>query len=217
MKRAVIYTRVSTGKQAESGLSLDDQVAQCGEAIERRGWKIVEHCADQGVSAAKSVRRPALDSALKLLAAGDADVLVVAKQDRLARTIVLLGQIMATAEREGWDLVILDRDVDTSTPAGRLMLHVLGAMAEYESAIIGERAKMTHRQRKARGLRAGQPPILLDDVRLRIASERAEGRTQTAIATDLNDQSVPTARGGRWYASTVRHVCRSVELDNLAA
>ena len=211
---AVIYTRVSTGKQTESGISLDDQLEQVNAAVEQRGWVIAEHCADEGVSASKATRRPGLDRALEMLAAGDADVLVVAKQDRLTRSLVGLGKIMQSAEKQGWDIVILDRDVDTSKPAGRLMLNIMGAIAQYESEMIGERAEMTHRQRKARGLRAGQSPILTDEVRYRIADERAAGRTYAAIAATLNDEGVPTAKGGTWHPATVSHVCKSVALDN---
>lgn len=210
---AVIYTRVSTGKQADSGISLDDQLDQTNAAVAARGWVVAAHCADEGVSASKATRRPGLDRALAMLADGTADVLVVAKQDRLTRSLVGLGQMMTTANRQGWDIVILDRDVDTSTPAGRLMLNIMGSIAQYESELIGERAAMTHRQRKARGLRAGQKPILPDTVRYRIADERATGRTYAAIADALNSEGVPTARGGTWHPATVSHVCKSVALD----
>ena len=212
-RKAVIYTRVSTGKQAESGLSLTDQIEQATAAIDAREWDLVEHCADEGVSASKATRRPGLDRALALLADGTADVLVVAKQDRLARRLVSLGQIMATADKQGWDLVILDRQVDTSTPAGRLMLNIMGSVAQFEAELIGERAAMTHRQRKAQGKRAGQAPILSDEVRRRVAALRAEGETLGAIAAQLNAEGIPTARGGKWHPSTVSHVCKSVALD----
>lgn len=65
---------------------------------------------------------------------------------------------MLSADAEGWDLVILDLDVDTLTPSARLILRVVGAVAEYESDLIADRARATHRQRRARGLRAGMAP-----------------------------------------------------------
>ena len=67
------------------------------------------------------------------------------------------------------------------------------------------------------GKRAGQAPPLPDDVRLRIAHEHAEGKSLNAIAIDLNAEGVPTAKGGRWYASTISHVVRSVETDQQLA
>lgn len=213
-RRAIIYTRVSTGKQAESGLSLDDQRQQCLAAVGARGWVVAGEATDQGLSGRRADNRPGLGAALDQLDAGEADALVVAKLDRLARSTVDLGQIMARAERHGWTLVLLDLNVDTSTPSGELVAVVIGAIARYESRLIGERTAMTHRQRKARGLRAGQAPILDDEVRHRVAEMRTEGKSFRAIADELNAGDVPTARGGRWHASTVRHVCRSVELDD---
>jgi len=88
-----------------------------------------------------------------------------------------------------------------------------GAVAEYESELIADRARMTHRVRKAAGKRAGMSPLLNDGLRKRIAAERRNGRTFQAIADTLNSEQVPTARGGTWHPSTVRHVCRSVALD----
>ena len=90
---------------------------------------------------------------------------------------------------------------------------LFGAFAEYESELIADRARMTHRRRKAAGHRAGQAPILSDELRHRIADTRLGGASFGAIADELNAEGIPTARGGRWHASTVRHVCVSVERD----
>ena len=211
--KAIAYTRVSTGRQVDSGLSLDDQISATTAAIESKGWELVHHAADEGRSGKRADNREGLQAALTMLDAGQANVLVVAKLDRLARSTVDLGRLMIRAESNGWDLVLLDLDIDTSSPAGRLMLRVIGAVAEYESELIGQRAKMTHRQLKAAGKRSGQKPILDDDVRHRVFAARAEGQTFAAIAAALNDEQVPTARGGQWHPSTVRHVVQSVEVD----
>jgi DNA invertase Pin-like site-specific DNA recombinase len=216
-RKAVAYTRVSTARQGISGIGLDDQLAQVTAAVNRRGWTLTSHLSDEGLSGKRADNRPALTAALDQLAGGSADVLVVAKLDRLARSTVDLGRLMLRADAEGWDLVILDLDVDTSTPSGRLMLRVVGAVAEFESDLIADRARATHRQRRARGLRPGMAPLLPDTVRRRIATERAEGRTLRAIADDLNSDGTPTARGGRWHPSTVAHVLRSVAVDNALA
>jgi len=217
--RAITYARVSTGKQAESGLSLDDQAERMAREISRRGWELVEAHTDAGRSGRTGKSRPALEAALAALAAGEADALVVAKLDRLARSTIALSRIMQTSQEQGWALVILDPDLDTSTAAGRLTATVLGAVAEYESELIADRARMTHRRRKAAGKRAGQAPILSDEIRTRIymtrhgSSTRPGRETFQAIADDLNAEGIPTAKGGRWHASTVRHVCMSVERD----
>lgn len=211
--RAITYARVSTGRQAESGLSLEDQADRMRQEVARRGWTVTAEAVDAGRSGRAGKARPELEAALDALAAGDADALVVSKLDRLARSTIALARIMATSQAEGWSLVILDPDLDTSTAAGRLTATLLGAVAEYESELIAERARMTHRQRRTAGKRCGQPPLLPDPVRLEIAHRRAAGATFAAIADDLNARNVPTARGGRWHPSTVAHVCQSVALD----
>jgi DNA invertase Pin-like site-specific DNA recombinase len=211
--RAITYARVSTGKQAESGLSMDDQAERMGRELERRGWEHVEAHTDAGRSGRTGKSRPALEAALDALAAGEADALVVAKLDRLARSTIALSRIMQTSQDQGWALVILDPDLDTSTAAGRLTATVLGAVAEYESELIADRARMTHRRRKAAGRRAGQAPILSDELRHHIANTRTGGASFARIADELNADGIPTAKGGHWHASTVRHVCMSVERD----
>lgn len=212
-RTAVIYTRVSTGRQAESGLSLDDQLARCTAAVAARGWTLAAHLTDAGVSGKRAVNRPGLIEARRMLAAGEADALVVAKMDRLARSTIDTARILDDSRREGWALVLLDLDLDTSTPSGELVANVIAATAQYESRIIGERVGMAHRERRARGVRAGSTPELPEPVRRRIADERAAGGSFRAIADRLNADEIPTARGGRWHASTVRHVVQSVDLD----
>ncbi len=109
---------------------------------------------------------------------------------------------------------MLDAEVDTTTAAGRLFVDVVSAAAQFESRRIGERQKAVHAVRRAQGKRAGQAPLLPEAVRLRIAGEHADGKSLNAIATALNEEGVPTAKGGKWYASTVAHVVHSVEIDN---
>jgi DNA invertase Pin-like site-specific DNA recombinase len=175
---------------------------------------VVEELSDAGLSGKRADNRPALQEALDQLRRGDADALVCAKLDRLARSTVDLAKIMADAHEQDWSLVLLDVNVDTSTPAGELVATVLGAMAQYERKLIGERVKAAHRQRKARGLRPGQAPEVPDEIRQRIAAERGEGRSLRAIAIGLNDDGVATARGGSWHASTVKHILEGLTLDD---
>ena len=211
--RAVTYARVSTGRQAESGLSIEDQADRMRSELQRRGWSLLAEHVDAGRSGRTGTTRPALTAALDTLSTGDANALVVAKLDRLARSTIQLARIMHRAETEDWSLVILSPELDTSTPAGRLTATVLGAVAEYESELIAERARMTHRALRSHGRRSGQPPVLADPTRLEIASRRADGEALAAIAADLNNRGEPTARGGRWHPSTIAHVARSVDLD----
>lgn len=211
--RAITYGRVSTGRQAASGISLDDQAEKLAEVVTSRGWVHVVHLTDAGLSGRKMSNRKGLLDALARLDRGEADVLVAAKIDRVSRSTTDFAKLLDHAERKGWKLVVLDADVDTTTAAGRLLVDVVSAAASFESRRIGERQKAVHAVRRSQGKRAGQAPLLPDAVRSRIAAERAEGKSLNAIAAGLNDEAVPTAKGGRWHASTIRHVLQSIEVD----
>lgn len=211
--RAITYGRVSTGKQAESGISLDEQEESLAEVVSSRGWVHVAHLTDPGVSGRKMTNRKGLLDALARLDRREADVLVAAKIDRVSRSTTDFARLLDHAEKKSWKIVVLDVEVDTTTAAGRLVVEVVSAAASFESRRIGERQKAVHAVRRSQGKRAGQAPLLPDAVRSRIASERAAGKSLNAIAAALNDDAVPTAKGGRWYASTIQHVLRSIEVD----
>lgn len=212
--RAITYGRVSTGRQAASGLSLGDQEETLAAVVAQRGWIHLDHVTDPGISGRKMTNRRGLLAALERLDRGEADVLVASKVDRVARSTTDFARLLDRAEKKGWKVVVLDVDVDTTTAAGRLVVEVVSAAAAFESRRIGERVKATHAVRRAQGKRAGQPPLLPDKVRRRIVRERAKRLSLGAIATQLNEEGVPTATGkGEWHASTVAHVLRSVALD----
>lgn len=214
---AILYMRCSTDEQAISGLGLADQRATLEAEATRRGWEEVEYVTDDGYSA-KSLARPGITDALEKLRTGKAGVLVVSKLDRLSRSLLDFAQLMATAERQGWRIVVLDVAVDTTTPSGALMAHVLSAFSEYERKIIGARTSAALQQLKAQGVRLGRPVLLTDEVRQRIVSERAQGMTLAGIAAGLNSEGVPTSQGGaKWYPSTIKAVLASAELDTSAA
>jgi DNA invertase Pin-like site-specific DNA recombinase len=209
------YVRVSTDEQAESGAGRDAQRARITEEAERRGWNVTWFV-DDGYSGA-SKDRPALSEALRGLKDGTYSMLVAAKLDRLSRSVVHLGSLIEQAEDEGWSLVLLDFDVDTSKPTGRLVAHVLAAVAEFERQRIRERTREALAQVKAQGKRLGRPRQLPDDVVARISQNREDGLTLRAIADGLNNDSVPTAQNGRqWWPATVRSVLQSAELDREA-
>src|ERR1019366_5357679 len=212
--RALTYGRVSTGRQAASGISLDDQAEKLAEVVVNRGWVHIAHLTDPGLSGRKMTNRKGLLDALGRLDRREADVLVAAKIDRVSRSTTDFARLLDQAEKKGWKLVVLDADVDTTTAAGRLLVDVVSAAASFESRRIGERAKSVHAVRRSQGKRAGQAPLLPGKVRFRIAHEHAEGKSLNAIAATLNMEGVPTAKGGRWHASTIRHVVHSVEVDN---
>jgi DNA invertase Pin-like site-specific DNA recombinase len=167
---------------------------------------------DEGRSGG-NLRRPALTDALGRLDRGQADVLVVSKLDRLSRSVLDFAAITEQAKRRGWSVVALDVDVDTTTPTGELVANITSSVAQWERRIIGARTSEAMQAMKARGVRLGRPVDLPDDVRNRIASDREAGLSLRAVAEALNAEAVPTARGGRWHASTVQAVLDSLTLD----
>jgi DNA invertase Pin-like site-specific DNA recombinase len=143
--------------------------------------------------------------ALETLKRGEASGLVVAKLDRLSRSMVDFSKIMATAQRQSWALVALDVNVDTSSPSGEAMAHMLATFAQFERRLIGQRTREALAAKRAAGVRLGRPLSLPVVVRERIIAERQSGRSLAAIADELNAAGVATAQGGRqWWPSSVR-------------
>lgn len=206
-RRAVGYTRVSTGEQADSGAGLAAQEAAIRAECERRGWALVTVESDAGASGSTMGRRTALANALAMLESGEADTLVVAKLDRLSRSLVDLATLMERARSKGWGLTILDTDVDTTTASGELIANVMGSVAQWERRIIGERTKAALAVKRAQGVQLGRPRTVPPDVRQRITALRASGATWRAVADTLNAEGVPTGQGGtQWYANTARRI-----------
>ena len=203
--RVVGYVRVSTEEQGLSGAGLQAQRAAIVAECERRGWTLVEIAQDVGRSG-KDLKRPGIRAALDMLAAGDASALVVAKLDRLSRSMLDFARIMATAQKQSWALVALDVQVDTTSPSGEAMAHMLATFAQFERRLISERTKQALAQKRAGGVRLGAPPEIDPSIAHRIRKERKAGKTLREIAERLNEERIPTARGGRWHASTLHRV-----------
>lgn len=198
------YVRVSTDEQSTSGAGLAAQRAAVEAECRKRGWQLVEIVEDAGYSA-KDLKRPGVQIALEALRSGEASALVVAKLDRLSRSMLDFTAVMATASKQGWALVALDCAVDTTTPAGEAMAHVLATFAQFERRLIGQRTRDAMAEKRKQGVRFGRPVSLAADVRARIVSERDSGKSLAAIAAALNADGIATAQGGRqWWPSTVR-------------
>ena len=215
--RAIGYVRVSTDEQAERGHGLAAQRKAIRDECERRGWQLLEVVGEDRGASGKSLDRAGLQSALGRLDRHDADVLVVAKLDRLSRSLSQGSAVIERAARRGWSLVALDFGLDTTTPAGELVANVMLSAARYERRQTGERTKAGLAAARAAGKRLGRPRVLPDAVVARIVAERAAGRSLPAIAAALAADGVATARGGAaWYPSSVAAVLRSQAAAELA-
>jgi DNA invertase Pin-like site-specific DNA recombinase len=177
--RAALYARVSTA----ASQTPENQLTPLRAFASARGWTATEFV-DHGVSGAKE-RRPALDACLAAARARKIDVLLCVKLDRLARSVHHLVTLARELEALGVGLVVLDQQIDTTTPAGRLLFHVLGAIAEFERDLIRERVIAGLARVRAQGRRLGRPRRHHVDV-ARAEQMRSEGRSLRAIARALN-------------------------------
>jgi DNA invertase Pin-like site-specific DNA recombinase len=208
----VLYVRVSTSEQAASGLGIEAQRATARAYADRKGLTIVGEFCDEGISAKTLSGRAGALAALKAVRDGKAAGLLVAKMDRLSRSVVDGAGVMEAARREGWSLHFADLDIDTGTPAGEMAANIIISGSQYERRLISQRTRDALAAKRARGERLGAVPGLPRDLTRRIIRERASGLTYQAIAEGLMAEGIPTSRGRRkWYPATIRAV---IESDN---
>ena len=148
--RCAIYARVSTLEQ-----TCDNQLIELRRYVEARGWTGTEFV-DSGVSGTKD-RRPALDALMKDARRRRFDVLVVWRLDRLGRNLKHLVTLLEDVQAVGIAFVSLGEGIDCTTAAGRLQLHVLAALADFERARIAERVRAGLARVRASGKRLGRP------------------------------------------------------------
>ena len=203
--RVVAYARVSTEEQGLSGAGLEAQRKAILSECNRRGWTLVESFEEVG--SGKDLKRPGVQAALEVLSRQEADGLVVAKLDRLSRSMLDFAGVMATAQKQSWALVALDCSIDSSTPAGEAMAHVMATFAQFERRLIGQRTREALAVKRAAGVRLGRPPAVPPELAARIAALRTAGATMRQIADKLNEEGIPTPHGGsEWRPSSLAGV-----------
>jgi DNA invertase Pin-like site-specific DNA recombinase len=179
LTRVAIYARVST---TNNGQDPRMQTRELDEYCERRGWKVTGEYIDAGISGAKD-SRPELN---KLMAAAHRrrfDAVVVWRFDRFARSVSHLLRALESFKALGIEFVSLSEQVDTSTPTGKMVFTVLGAVAELERSLIAERVKAGLRNARAKGKRLGRPRVIVDATR--IGTLRAHGRSWREIVAEM--------------------------------
>jgi site-specific DNA recombinase len=224
----VTYLRVSTGAQGH-GASIDIQREQCRAAAELNGLTLTGEYVDAGVSGARAAR-PALDELTAAAAGGEFDVLLVAKLDRLGRNLLHLLTLMQQLDTLGIRVISAGDGLDTRTPAGRLMLQLLGVFAEFERERIRERSRDGVRHRvEDGGFVMSIPPfgyrpvpdphtgrgVVLDIDPTQAACIRQMYRLLvvdrvpvTQAAQALNDAGHRTATGAAWTQQTLSRWAR---------
>jgi DNA invertase Pin-like site-specific DNA recombinase len=214
--RIIGYCRVSTAEQGDSGAGLEAQEAKIRAEVAHRGWELVDIRHD--VASGKSMRkRDELGRTLRDLRDGYADAIVVAKLDRLSRSVLDFAGIMETAKEEGWSLVVLDLAVDTTTTNGKLIANIMIALAQWERELIGDRTKAALDAVRARGTKVGRKAgVEVDTLRL-IRVLRGQGLSWAKVAEALEAERIPTGQGGQWHAATVRRLALKADADQAAA
>jgi DNA invertase Pin-like site-specific DNA recombinase len=173
--RAALYARVSTNGH---GQDPEVQLRELREYCERRGWDVAGEYIDVGISGTRE-KRPSLDRLLADAHRRRFDAVVVWKFDRFARSVSHLLRALESFKIQGIEFVSLSEQVDTSTPMGKCVFTVLGAVAELERSLIVERVKAGLRNARAKGKKLGRPRVAVDASR--IASLRGAGASWATI------------------------------------
>jgi len=177
-KTAAIYARVSTDKQ-----KVQMQVEELKTYIRKRGFETGQLYIDQGFSGG-NLQRPAFGRMLSDAHKRTFDVLVVWKLDRLSRSLKDLITTLETLGSLGIDFISYDNSLDTSTPTGKLVFHVVGSVAEFERDIIRERVRAGLANARRNGVRLGRPSILAK-ISGKINILQEQGLSKRAIARKL--------------------------------
>ena len=187
--RVALYARVSTLNNQDPEMQLSELRVYAGH----RGWQVTEEYTDQGVSGCKE-SRPALNRLMSDACRRRFDAILVWKIDRFGRSLKHLVNSLAELAALGVAFISLRDNLDLSTPSGRLMFQIIGAMAEFERALIQERVRAGLRNARAKGRRLGRPRIAVDAAR--IASLRAQGfswadiTSQTGVSKGTSQRSL---------------------------
>src|SRR5450755_1844063 len=217
--RAIGYTRVSTDKQADRGVSLDAQTERIRAMVVVHGAELTDIIVEAGESA-KSLNRPGMQRLLALIDSGEVQTVIVAKLDRLTRSVKDLCELLERFERRGVALISVAESLDTGSAAGRLVLNIMTAVSQWEREAIGERTRDALSHKRSNGERVGniaygyrlsgdgthvEPDVAEQAAIGAIRQLRTSGRTLRQIAAVLNQRSLRTRRGSAWR---LEHVAR---------
>ncbi len=178
VRSVAIYARVSTERQ-----KVGMQIHELREYVERRRWTVYQEYIDRGFSGS-GVQRPAFSGMMADARKRRFDVLLVWKLDRLSRSVKDLVNTLHELDALGVDFISYDNNLDTSTPTGKLVFHVIGAVAEFEKDIIRERVKAGLEDAKRKGTKLGRPRVA-PEIPKKVAELRAGGMSFRKIGKGL--------------------------------
>jgi len=220
-RRTVAYIRVSTEDQATSGVSLDAQEARIAAYAIAMGFSISEVIQDAGISA-KTLQRPGIARILEGVRSGDIERVILLKLDRITRSTRDLAELLETFAKADAALVSVSESLDTKSAAGRLVVNMLGVVAQWEREAIGERtaSALSHKRATSQvygptpfGYRRDGKTLIADAIEQAARAEAIRldraGASFRVIGEALTNLGVKPHRGTAWHASSVRAMLRS--------
>ena len=221
--RAIGYIRVSTDKQADRGVSLDAQSEKVRAMAVVQGAELVDVIVDAGESA-KSLSRPGMARLLFLVDTGAVDTVIIAKLDRLTRSVKDLAELLERLTRRGVSLVSVAESLDTGSASGRLVLNIMVSVSQWEREAIGERTRDAMRHKKAKLEFVGNAPYGFRQapdkrhvepepgeqaILERIQRLRKGGKSLRKIAEQLNRLKIRTRQGSPWRHEYVARLLKA--------
>ena len=219
--RAIGYVRVSTEEQAVNGNSLGIQREKIGAMAALQDADLLDVIVDD--ASARNLNRPGMQHVLNMVKSREVDAVIVYKLDRLTRSVRDLGGLLERFDKANVSLVSVSESLDTGTAAGRLVLNVMGSVAQWERETTVERTREALQAKRARGERTGNIPygyqLAEDGTHLEqepgeqrilsgIQRYRKQGLSGQAIADRLNARGLKTRRGGQWHRQYVYNLLR---------
>jgi len=181
MKSAIIYARVST-----KGQTTENQLRELREVCQRNGWHIIRELTDDGISGAKGrAERPAFDTLSNMVARKEADIVVAWSIDRIGRSLQDLVAFMNELRSADLDLYVHQQSINTSTPAGRMVFNLFGALGEYERELIRSRINAGIARARADGKKLGRPSKVNESLCTSVRLLRERGLSIHNIAKNL--------------------------------
>jgi site-specific DNA recombinase len=220
--KTIGYVRVSTDRQADHGVSLEAQEAKIRAMATVRGCDLDEVIVDGGESA-KDLKRPGVERLITLADGGKVDAVIVAKLDRLTRSVKDLCALLELFEKRKVALISVAESLDTGSAAGRLVITIMGAVSQWEREAIGERTRDALRHKRRQGRRVGniafgsrlandgdhlEPEPSEQAALAEIRRLRGQGTTMRGIADTLNHRAYRTRRGTPWRLESVARVLK---------
>jgi|SRR5579862_2307270 len=219
---AIGYVRVSTERQAEYGVSLEAQETKIRAMATVQSAELLDVIVDGGESA-KSLNRPGLQRLLALINAGKVQAVIVAKLDRLTRSVKDLCGLLELFEKRKVALISVAESLDTGSAVGRLIIKIMGAVSQWEREAIGERTRDALRHKRSQGQRVGNigygSRLAKDGQHLEADSNeqaalaeirrlRNQDETLRGIAAPLNHWALRTRQGTPWRLESVARVVK---------